>query len=358
MNKSLIATGLSRLWAGVLTPVKGLQAAGLDVTLLYREQVKAFTPQQTGIRSIRVSSNLLLQTWVFLREVLARKPRHVEFYFHSGCWRALRLQAQICNWLKIPIVCVCTGSELLDFQTHGKAKADCIRAVFASARAVILKELYMRDVIRRFGLIDEKRTHLISNRVHVGAEPEPAGRAPVVLFLNLYKRFRRLDLIVAAVPLVRAVVPDVRFLLVGSGRYPEYEVELAEQAASLGIGDGIEFLPFTQEAGSYFAEASIFLLPADIVFCNNALLEAMERAVPPIVADVDGAERIVEDGVNGLRVPQTAEAIAAAVIRLCTDEALRLQMAHAARRSIVEKFDERQRTAELLGLYEAEVWSR
>jgi len=356
VQRSFISTGLSRLWAGVLTPVKGLQAAGVEVTLLYREQVRMFTKQEVGITAVRVSSNLLLQTLAFLKQVLKRRPDHVEFYFHSGCWTALRVQAWLCRFLRIPILCVCTGSELLDFERHSKKKAKCIRSVFAKASAVILKELYMREVIRKNALIDERRTHLVSNRVHVGPEPDFGRRPPEVLFLNLFKRYRRIELIISAIPQLRAAIPDVRFKLVGMGRYPDYEAELLELARQLKVDDCVEFLPFTQDAGNYFKSAAVFVLPCKIVFCNNALLEAMERGIPPVVSKVPGAERIVDDGVNGFCVAETAEGFAEGILALLSDEVMRQAFARAARAKILERFDERQRTAELLELYQSEVW--
>lgn len=356
VHRSFISTGLSRLWAGVLTPVKGLQAAGVDVTLLYREQVRMFTKQESGVTAVRVSSNVVLQTMAFLKQVLIRRPDHVEFYFHSGCWMALRVQARLCVILRLPILCVCTGSELLDFESHDKKKAKCIRSVFAKASAVILKELYMREVISKNDLIDEKRTHLISNRVYVGSEPDFGQRSPEVLFLNLFKRYRRLELIISAIPQVRAVIPDVRFKLVGVGRYPDYEDELVGLAKQLQVDDCVEFLPFTQDASSYFKTAAVFVLPCKIVFCNNALLEAMERGVPPVVSAVAGAERIVDDGRNGFCVAETADGFAQGILALLSDEAKRQAFARAARAKILEQFDERQRTEELLALYRSEVW--
>lgn len=355
-SRHILATGLSRLWAGVLTPAKGLLAADVKITLLYREQVKMFTRQEEGITTIRVRSNLILQTIAFLRCVLTQRPDHVEFYFHSGCWLAIRLQARLCSLLGIPLVCVCTGSELLDFDTHTAGKEKCIRRVFARTTAVILKELYMRDVIRRHGLIDESKTFLISNRVHVRENAAAVNREPVVLFLNLYKRWRHLGLILDAIPAVVREVPTAKFRLVGAGRYLQYETELQEQATRLGILEHVEFLPFTQEPLPYFEEAAVFLLPADVVFCNNALLEAMERSVPAIVADVDGAERIVEHGVDGLVVPREADAIAAAILALLKDETMRVKMGAAARQKILDNFDERQRTSELMSLYQTRVW--
>jgi len=49
-----------------------------------------------------------------------------------------------------------------------------------------------------------------------------------------------------------------------------------------------------------YLSSKYFVLPSDIVFCNNSLLEAMSHGVVPLVSDVEGARLIVEDGVSGI----------------------------------------------------------
>ncbi|MFM7034249.1 MAG: glycosyltransferase family 4 protein [Planctomycetia bacterium] len=48
-----------------------------------------------------------------------------------------------------------------------------------------------------------------------------------------------------------------------------------------------------------FNHARFFLLPADIVFGNYSLLEAMASGAIPVVTRSDSVERVIEDGVSG-----------------------------------------------------------
>lgn len=50
----------------------------------------------------------------------------------------------------------------------------------------------------------------------------------------------------------------------------------------------------------FYRRASFFCLPAEVVFGNNSLLEAMSWGVVPIVTKAPGVELIVRDGVNGI----------------------------------------------------------
>jgi glycosyltransferase involved in cell wall biosynthesis len=157
---------------------------------------------------------------------------------------------------------------------------------------------------------------------------------------------------VRAAARVRERVPGVRFRLVGgtdrlasSGEFyaglNDYERTIHELIAGLGLGDTVEVLPFTHQVEPFYAAAKLYLLPADLVFCNYALLEAMERGVPPIVsADRDpNARRIVDHGVNGLVVPLDDAALADAIVELLRDEPRRQALGRAARARVVEEFD-------------------
>ncbi len=89
----------------------------------------------------------------------------------------------------------------------------------------------------------------------------------------------------------------------------------------------------------YYKRAKYFVLPADVVFGNYALLEAMSYGVVPIVSDVEGADLIVEDGKNGFIVPHTAAGLLAGMERaLRVDAETWEAMSRAARRRIEEKY--------------------
>ena len=215
---------------------------------------------------------------------------------------------------------------------------------------IVYKELYMDEQLER--LVPGVPRMLWSNAIPVGPEPAYERDANEVLFLNFFKDWRNLDLVVRAAPLVKARVPDVRFRLVGGtehlersgGFYAElsdYERGILELIDRCGARDYVQVLPFTTRVQPYYDAAKVYLLPADLVFCNYALLEAMERGVPAVVsADRDeNATRIVQDGVNGRVVALDERALADAIVEMLTDEERRREMGRQARRTILESFD-------------------
>jgi glycosyltransferase involved in cell wall biosynthesis len=110
--------------------------------------------------------------------------------------------------------------------------------------------------------------------------------------------------------------------------------------------------PYSNDPGSFFKRARFFVLPADVVFANHALLEAMAYGVVPLVSRQQGSELIVDDHVNGFIFQHTTEGMEAAM-----QEALRLTSQQydayslSAARKIRDSFSEKKYSDSLSILY-------
>jgi len=286
----------------------------------------------------------------FARVFARVRPQVLEVYtsVHPALLIAMMAYARARG---VPSVVVCRG-ELYPPLFHGMRRHDraLLVAVLRMARLVVYKELYMEAMLERHA--PRVPRFLWTNAVPVRADEPPARTGNHVLFLNWFHPERNLDVVVRAADRVRRAVPDVQFHLVGgvgeragaSGFYAalhRHEQALAALIAELGLERTVHIHPFTPRVDPHYARARVFLFPADHVFCNYALLEAMERGVPPVVSDQrdPDARRIVEDGVNGVVVPIDPDAVADAVVWLLGDEARRARMGQAARRTVIERFD-------------------
>jgi len=192
----------------------------------------------------------------------------------------------------------------------------------------------------------------------------PEKREPLVLFLNSFKAWRNPGIIVEAARIVLEKIPEARFDFVGSTSQfrnysPSDKVEgaLRDQIHQLGLDEQVRVLPFTNEPQKYFARASVFVLPADLIFCNNSLLESMAMGVVPVVADVEGSSLIVETGVSGFIVERDPEHFAEKIIELLKDPVLCREMSLAARRKIEIDFNSARTARNLYSLYQQELWS-
>ncbi len=231
------------------------------------------------------------------------------------------------------------------------------------ADTIIYKEPVMRPVLDR--ICPRTPKHFSHNAIPVGPEPRYDDRPIDVLFLNRFQPWRRPDTVVRAADIVRRAMPQVRFVLAGrdSGMVParnrersvraEYERSLDQLVDSLGLRANVSILDFTDEASRFTEAAKLFVLPADAVFCNYSLLEAMERGVPAIVSDHKDpyARLIVEHGRNGMVADPDPESIASTILSLLQDEKLRLRLAVEARKTVCERFNLATALGDLAQLY-------
>ncbi|HKS22870.1 MAG TPA: glycosyltransferase [Thermoanaerobaculia bacterium] len=94
----------------------------------------------------------------------------------------------------------------------------------------------------------------------------------------------------------------------------------------------------TRDVWGVLARADLFVLPSYTEGFGIALTEAMAAGVAPVVVDCGAAaQTIVRHGVDGLRVPRTAEALAAAMERLMRDDGERARLGARAL-EIVERY--------------------
>ena len=113
-------------------------------------------------------------------------------------------------------------------------------------------------------------------------------------------------------------------------------------ATHLGIRDRVVFVPrdpaITAKDLIGSIDIGVVASKGSEVICRIAV-EYMAMAKPLVVTNINVLPEIVEDGENGLVVPASSpEAMAKALATLCSDEALRKQIAETARRYAIEKF--------------------
>lgn len=184
-----------------------------------------------------------------------------------------------------------------------------------------------------------------------GAPPDPAlldslgltGRR-VLGFIGSFYHYEGLDLLLAALPQIRAAVPDAMLLLAGGG--PEAE-RLREMTAQMGLGDAVRFtgrVPHEQ-VRRYYDLVQFFVYPRRSMRLTEMTtplkpLEAMAAERIVLASDIGGHRELIRDGETGfLFPPGDPAAIAAGVI-----QAVLAQDRHAAMRAAGRRFVETERT--------------
>jgi len=103
------------------------------------------------------------------------------------------------------------------------------------------------------------------------------------------------------------------------------------------------------------ARTAVFAFPSEMDTFGYAALEAMARRVPVVGLRLHALPEIIDDGVTGVLVdPADDDALAAAILGLLDDPDARDRMGEAARARVLERFDARATTAQLIDvLHEA-----
>jgi glycosyltransferase involved in cell wall biosynthesis len=102
-----------------------------------------------------------------------------------------------------------------------------------------------------------------------------------------------------------------------------------------------------------YPEHDVLVLPSRAEGLPVVLLEAMAAGVVPVVSDLpSGIPEIVADGINGYRPPVgDVAAFAKAIAELAGDRERLQTMSRAARQTVVDHFDIRQRAGDYHALY-------
>ena len=131
------------------------------------------------------------------------------------------------------------------------------------------------------------------------------GDAPVVTCVSRLVARKGQDVLIRALPGIRARVPGTRLLLVGGG--PDVG-RLRALAAAHGVADAVVFAGAVDEAdlAAHHAAGDVFALPCrtrgwglDVEGLGIALLEASASGLPVVAGRSGGAPETVQDGRTG-----------------------------------------------------------
>ncbi len=163
------------------------------------------------------------------------------------------------------------------------------------------------------------------------------------------------DLIAAAARVVRAV-PDARFVILGEG---ELRPTLEQQVRSLGLERHV-FLPgFRPDALSLQKSFDIFVMSSITEGLGSAMLDALACGTPVVGTYAGGIPEAIEHGRTGLLVkPHHPNDLAAAIVRLLKDPALRARLGAAGRAHVETAFSVERMVEGTLAVYESRLAAR
>lgn len=162
--------------------------------------------------------------------------------------------------------------------------------------------------------------------------------------------------LLAALPQLRAQFPQLRVLLFGKG---PLVASVQGEIGARGLQACVKLVGFRDDLPRWLGGLDLLVHPADMEGLGVSLLQAAAAGVPIIASRAGGLIEAVEEGVTGVLVPPgDPPALAAAMERLLSDQALRKQMGRAGRSRVLEKFSVDAMTEGNLAVYRAVLRGR
>ncbi|HEY0305404.1 MAG TPA: glycosyltransferase family 4 protein [Longimicrobiales bacterium] len=132
---------------------------------------------------------------------------------------------------------------------------------------------------------------------------------------------------------VSGEVPNAHAIIVGEGR------RAADFHEAMGAAPRVHWLGFRRDVPSIMKALDIFVLPSRFEGFGLVVAEAMAARAAVVAYHTSNMPEIITDGADGILVPPgDVEALAAAVVRLCKDDALRARLASDARETAIRRF--------------------
>jgi phosphatidyl-myo-inositol dimannoside synthase len=256
---------------------------------------------------------------IALREALIFRPQ-------------VTLSAHIVTSLAAALIRGALGARTVQYFHAKEIGAKPKLAAFATRRAdvVIAVSAYTASLVRSTGA-PPAAMRLISPGVDLPAagDPLPAERPTFLTIARLEDRYKGHDVIAGALPLVRAKVQDVQWIVIGDGPLRH---GLEQLVASHGVADCVRFLGAVSDAerDSWLRRAHALVMPSRLPaggFAGEGFgivyLEAGAHRKPVIAGNVAGALDAVAHGETGLLVDPTDQlAVAEAISTLLLDHEL------------------------------------
>ncbi len=169
----------------------------------------------------------------------------------------------------------------------------------------------------------------------VNMRPADASRAPCIISTRAHEPLYNIGEIIEAYGLVARARPDVRLVILHGGS--QTSTLTAKAAATPGRVEFDGFLDRHAFRDALHA-ADVFVSVPSSDGTSVALLEAMAAGCFPIVSDLPTQRELIDDGVNGFRVPlYRPDVLADRIERALADERLRRDAVPVNRRVVEER---------------------
>jgi len=251
------------------------------------------------------------------------------FYFHNGMHPAMRRFYIVLEKIAAKCSDVVLSQNREDIET-------AIRE--GICRPEKIKYLGNGIDVERFNPVNLSPEDILQKRLEIGLTSESL----VVGFVGRLVKEKGLLELFEAAKIVRARIPEVRFLIIGPEDTNKPDSLTPHSVERYGVADICHFTGVRQDMPELYSLMNVLVLPSHREGFPRAPMEASAMKVPCIITDIRGCRETIEHDRNGLLVPLgNIGALADAIIDLLTDREKARRMGEEGRRIALERFDER-----------------
>ena len=286
-----------------------------------------------------------------LAEIMVReRPKAVQLATVDEGYLGLWMR----KWLRLPFVVYAHGNEVLDAM---RDDWDGHRLAFRSADCVLANSHFTADLLKQIG-VESERIEI----VHPGCDVtrfQPTSvsddlrkallgshaQSKVILTVGRLVARKGHDVMIRALPQILKKIPDVCYLIVGSG---PAKPMLEELTFSMGVHGNVIFLENVGDAElpSIYGVCDVFVMlsRANIEACDVegfgiVYIEANACGKPVIGGESGGIADAVVDGETGLLVPpDSPEVLAESICRVLTHKEYAERLGRQGRERAIREF--------------------
>jgi len=335
---------------------KAIAAQGVAIMVLaaqkHPDDLAFDRAQQFPIVRVPENRSALKRHWNRFSALHNRIRKSHPLLLWASDWRAGISVSMAAHNFKIPYVVTAHGTEVLIARERFYRKRIALH-VFRHAQLVLSDSDYTRRLLTDLGVADNKikvtplgidPDHFLPDPVGVSnlvRRHDLEGKKVILTLARLTPR-KGQDVMIRALPKVLEAVPSAVYVIAGSG---EDEQRLRKLVADLGLETHVIFAGYVDdtEKAAYYHVCDLYVMLSRqeghfVEGFGLTLLEAGVCAKPVVAGQHGGVPESVVEGQTGLLVdPRSTEEVAAAVIRVLSDEQFARKMGDNARRRILQE---------------------
>ena len=283
-------------------------------------------------------------SWMTKMKDIVNEEKPDAFFCHGHNGPIMLSLLQMCNRIRIPMICTCHGVNLDVTKKTNRFLSMLWMYIYKQriVRKVICVEQYTPPLLFKKG-IDKDKVVTVYNGINPSSDVAPINLAqyckdvPVIISASRLTRIKGINYLIDALAILKEKKVKFCYFCIGNG---EEEEILKGQAKKRGLTNGeIYFIGYQNNVPEWLATCDIFVLPSLEEFHSIAILEAMRAQKAIVATDIGGNPESLRDGKDALLVPaMNTDALAEALIRLLTDNELRNYLSRNAHEQFEKRF--------------------